>query len=89
MFIIVFVLFTINVILFAKTIILTDAITKLESEMEKNKIENRELERQLYTAQSLDRLNKQAVRLGFVKKAEPIPIDMVRFAQAFDFTAHE
>lgn len=78
----IFILFIVNVILFSKSVILSDSIQNLESNIQKVKMENEELEKQMYSAKSLDNLDKLAPELGFTKKAEPLYLESLRYAQA-------
>ena len=71
-----------NIILFARSVILADNTVKLEENFLKIAAENEDLEHQLYVIASFESLNKKAAGLGFVKKAEPLYLESLRFAQA-------
>lgn len=71
-----------NIGLFARSVILADSTVKIETNLEKLIAENEDLEHQLYLTSSFDSLSKKAVSLGFIKQAEPLYLENLRFAQA-------
>jgi cell division protein FtsL len=75
-------LLSINIVLFSKTIIIGDNVSKTENEIHKLKITNMELEQKLYTMNSLERLSMVAKELGFTKEAQPITLNNLTYAQA-------
>ncbi len=69
-----------NVFLFAKGIVVSDTVQRLEISTEKLKIENSDLQTKLYKINSLSNMDLIATDLGFTKKAEPIFLDAPAFA---------
>ncbi len=72
----------INIILFAKSVILADSIQKIELSTEKVITENQRLEEKLYSENSSEMIEKKAEWLGFTKKATPVYLDTLQYAQA-------
>lgn len=72
----------VNIVLFAKSVILADSISKLETSIQKVSINNKKLEKQLYASNSLERIEKKAGKLGFTKKAAPVYLETLHYAQA-------
>lgn len=64
-----------NILLFAHSLSVGDAIQKVERETQQIKIANLELEKQLSSINSLESLTKDAQILGFVKEAQPVNLD--------------
>jgi cell division protein FtsL len=77
---VIFGLFLINIILFGKSVILADNIQKIDTQIQKTIEENRELEKKAYSISSLETLDKMAANLGFTKKAEPLYLKTLQFA---------
>ena len=69
-----------NVIVFAKSVKLSDHIQELEKNTAELKAENAELKRTVYDENSLSNLAELADQLGFTKKAEPIYLETPDFA---------
>lgn len=74
------VLIAANVYLFAKGIVVSDTVQRLEIATEKLKIENSDLQTKLYKINSLSNMDLIATDLGFTKKAEPIFLNAPAFA---------
>ncbi len=69
-----------NVIIFAKSVQLSDHIASFEEDTKKLKDENSELKRTLYEQNSLKNLEEFADQLGFTKEAEPIYLETSDYA---------
>lgn len=63
---------TANIILFARTVILSDQITKMESQTTEITLHNEQLRQKLYSLQSLSNVEKYAEDLGFSGKAQAL-----------------
>lgn len=72
----------INIYFFVKTVALGDTIVKTEREINKLRIENSEMEKKLYSLNSLQNLRSLASNLGFTKESEPIYLDNLKYALA-------
>lgn len=70
-----------NIFLFAKGIVLADTTQKIQINIERLKTENNQLQTQLYSSSSLDKLEKTAESLGFTKIASPLYLENPRYAQ--------
>lgn len=77
----IFILIGVNIMLFAKSIALSDNLLKIEKETQILQVENRELERKLYAQNSHVYLRSVAQQLGFIKKSDPMYIDSIKYAQ--------
>lgn len=75
-----FLLSGLNIFLFTKGLILTEAVNHLEKETIRLKLENNHLERELYYQTSLSQLKKKAKIMGFTQKAEPLFLDNLKYA---------
>lgn len=75
-----FLLIGLNIFLFTKGLILTEAVNHLEKETKRLKLENNQLERELYFESSLSQLKKKAKAMGFTKKAEPFFLENLKYA---------
>lgn len=64
-----------NSLLFAKTIVLGDTLSKMEKQTQQLQIANLDLSKELYSQNSLQSLAKDAEALGFVKAAQPITLE--------------
>lgn len=69
-----------NIFLFTKGLILTEAVNRLEKETQKLKVENSQLEKELYFQSSLTQLKKKAKAMGFFQKAEPFYLENLKYA---------
>jgi len=78
-FLILFLLAT-NVYLMTKSLFLGDSILRIEKEIDKLKVENSELEKELYSLTSLQNLTELALPLGFTNESEPIYLDNLKYA---------
>lgn len=72
-------LITLNGYFFVKTMILGNSLIKIEKEMKKLKIENSEIEKKVYSLNSLQNLQGIASSLGFVKNAELFYLESLKF----------
>lgn len=73
-------LLIINIVLFAHSAVLADEAVKIEKNLKKTRLDNLELEKELYTAMSLKNLQYMAPFLGFTKKSQPFFFDNPSFA---------
>jgi len=71
-----------NITVFAKSVQLSDNIVTLETDIQKVKKENVELEKKLYSQNSMENLEIMAKQLGFLKQAGPISLDDQHYALA-------
>lgn len=76
------ILFGINIYLYAQSTVLGDKITDVEIQIKQTRLRNGELEKQLYTINSVSNLEAMASVLGFTKKADPIYLDNLKLAFA-------
>ncbi len=67
-------LMTANIILFARTVVLSDQITKMESQTTSIALENEQLRQKLYSIQSLSNVEQYAGGLGFTQKARALDL---------------
>lgn len=79
-FITVLVLMVANIILFSKTMEMTDRLLQLESSIGKLKYENQLLQKKYYSTASLTGLEKLASDLGFEKHAETVYLEQLDYA---------
>lgn len=80
--ILVFFLVSLNIYMFAKTVVIGDEILRIEKNIKKVKIENSDLEKKLYSLSSIRNLEKTAVILGFTEKSEPFFLKNLNYAFA-------
>lgn len=73
-------LLVVNIVLFAHSAVLADEAVKIEKDLKKIKLDNLELEKDLYTSISLKNLQYMAPFLGFTKKSQPFFFDNPSFA---------
>jgi len=78
--ILIFFLLAANVYLFTKSLFLGDGISRIEKEIDKLRVENYELEKELYSLTSLQNLTELASLLGFTNESEPIYLDNLKYA---------
>lgn len=71
-----------NIVIFAKSVSLSDNIVRLEQDIRTVRKENNQLEQKLYKKDSLTRIGKLAPKLGFTKEAQPYLIDNADYALA-------
>lgn len=76
----IFVLIGVNIYLFGQSLILGEAILKMEQEINRLKIENYELEKKLFSLTSLESLKKQAEKLGFTHQPMPFYVGNLKYA---------
>lgn len=72
LFIIAVTLMTANIILFARTVVLSDQITKMEGQTSAITLQNQQLRQKLYSLQSLSNVEQYAEDLGFTGKAQAL-----------------
>lgn len=77
-----FILLLANLFLYTRTMVLSDEMVHLETNMKKLRLENVEMEKQLSSFNSLNNLNLVAESLGFTQKANPTYFENLRYAQA-------
>lgn len=71
-----------NIVIFAKSMHLSDQMTHLESETRELRKESTQLEQKMYSESSLENLSTLAEHLGFTKSAEPIYLETNEYALA-------
>lgn len=69
-----------NIVIFVKSMSLSQQINLFEMETKKLKQENIELEKEAYRINSLQYVSSIAAELGFKKKAEPYFLENLDFA---------
>ncbi|OGK22859.1 hypothetical protein A3H80_00195 [Candidatus Roizmanbacteria bacterium RIFCSPLOWO2_02_FULL_37_19] len=73
-------LLVVNIIIFTKSIRLSDVIVQLDEDTQKLKKENFILKQELYVHNSLENLEIMAKNLGFTKEAEPHFLEKLDYA---------
>lgn len=76
----IFFLLVTNICLFTKSLFLGDNNLKIEKEINKLKIVNSELEKELSSLTSIQNLTEVASLLGFTNKSEPIYLENFKYA---------
>lgn len=71
-----------NIIVFAKSVHLSDSISVLEHDITSTRKENEYLQKKLYAEDSLTSLAYVAEQLGFTKQAEPVFFEKPNYAMA-------
>ncbi len=71
-----------NILVFAKSVHLSDNISHLEKDITVLRKENEELEKKMYVENSLTSLEAVADELGFTKQAEPVYFEKPNYAMA-------
>jgi len=69
-----------NVILFARSVSVSDSLSKMEAETQRLKTENQQLEQKLFSLNSLTRLDKVADYLGFTQSAKVLDLTPLKYA---------
>lgn len=77
---IVFILAILNMYFFVSTMTFGDKVLKIEQAINSIRSENGELEKKLYTVDSIHNLQKRAKQLGFSKRSSLIRIDSLKYA---------
>lgn len=77
---IVFISAILNMYFFVSTMTLGDKALKIEQTIKRIRSENNELEKKLYSVDSIHNLQKRAKQLGFSKKSSLIRIDSLKYA---------
>ena len=77
--VLIFSLMTINIIMFARTVSVSDSIVKIEVETQRLKIENQQLEQKLFLLSSLTRIDKVADYLGFTQGPQVLELDPLKY----------
>lgn len=73
-------LIVINIYLCVQSLFLGETILKLEEDIKKLSLENLQLEKKVFSLNSVESLEKKAQTLGFTKKAEPIYLENLKYA---------
>ncbi len=76
----IFFLLVANICLFTKSLFLGDNNSKIEREINKLKIINSDLEKELSSLTSIQNLTEVASLLGFTNKSEPIYLENFKYA---------
>lgn len=71
-----------NIVVFAKSVHLSDSISVLEHDITEMRKENENLQKKMYAEDSLTSLAYTAEQLGFTKQAEPIFFEKPNYAMA-------
>lgn len=71
-----------NIVVFAKSVHLSDNISELERSITTTRKENEYLQKKMYAENSLTSLNYVAEQLGFTKQAEPVFFEKPNYAMA-------
>ncbi len=69
-----------NIILFARSVSLSDSIVKMEQQTDHLKTANQQLEQKLFSLNSLNRIDKVADYLGFTKSAQVLELQTDKYA---------
>ena len=74
------ILLIVNMFLYARTMVLSDQMMKLEKDTNKLRVENSVLQQKLANNNSIENLNKLAQKYGFTKIDKPEYLDQLHFA---------